>query len=64
VRRQDRELLLEIRSGAFSYEELVSLANEKTERINTLFEKSTLPEYPDYEAITQLLFEIRDTLYR
>jgi uncharacterized protein len=29
VRRQDREFLLKIRSGAFSYEELVVLANEK-----------------------------------
>lgn len=29
VRRGDREFLLKIRSGVFSYEELVELANEK-----------------------------------
>ena len=64
VRRHDRDFLLKIRSGIFSYEELVELANEKVYKIDALYDKSGLPEQPDLEKAEELLMEIRETLYR
>lgn len=63
VRRQDRDLLLKVRSGIFSYEELVDLANEKIQRIDSLYETCSLPEQPDPGVIENLLIEIREELY-
>lgn len=64
VRRQDRDYLLKIRSGVFSYEELVDLANEKVTEIHSLYATSTLPLSPDLHQAEQILFEIRETLYK
>jgi predicted nucleotidyltransferase len=62
VFRKDREFLLKIRSGAFSYEDLVALANEKITRIEDLFAKSDLPETPDEAKVSEILVRIRETL--
>ena len=64
VRRHDREFLLKIRSGVFSYEELVELANEKVFQIEELYEKSDLPEQPNLEKAEEVLIEIREMLYK
>ena len=64
VRRQDREFLLKIRSGAFQYEELVALANEKVYTIDALYEKSNLPEEPDINAAEELLIQLREEIYK
>lgn len=64
IRRHDREFLLKIRSGVFSYEELVKLANEKVFIIDELYEKSNLPDQPDLEKAEEILIEMRETLYR
>ena len=63
VRRLDREFLLEIRSGAFSYEELVELANEKVYLIEELYEKANLPDQPDLVKVEGILVEMREKLY-
>jgi hypothetical protein len=63
VRRQDRDFLLNIRSGAMPYEQLVELANQKIYEINALYEKSDLPEFPNHQKAEELLVEIRETLY-
>lgn len=63
VRRADREFLLKIRSGVFSYEELVELANEKVFQIDELYSKSNLPEQPDFKKAEEILVEMRDELY-
>jgi uncharacterized protein len=64
VRRHDREFLLKIRSGEFSYEELVELANEKIYGIDELYDKSTLPEVPDVRKVEEILVEMREYLYK
>ncbi|MES2133104.1 MAG: nucleotidyltransferase domain-containing protein [Bacteroidota bacterium] len=63
VRRHDREFLLKIRSGAFSYEELVELANEKIIQIDNLYDRSSLPEQPDIAKAEAILVEIRERMY-
>ena len=42
---------------------LIKRANNKLERINDLFEKSSLPEKVDIEAANSLLIEIREKYY-
>lgn len=64
VRRPDRDYLLKIRSGAYEYDELIAMANEKIELIRELFEKSNLPEVPDCARAEEMLIEMRDRLYR
>jgi len=63
VRRPEREFLLNIRSGAFDYQELVDMANNKIQHIDELYEKSDLPEQPDMMKIEVLLVEMREHLY-
>ena len=64
VRRHDRDFLLKIRSGAFSYEELVEVANEKIIQIEDLYERSSLPEEPDVAKAEEILVEIRERMYQ
>jgi tRNA U34 5-carboxymethylaminomethyl modifying enzyme MnmG/GidA len=64
VRRPNREYLLQIRRGEFSYEELVSMAEEKTLKLEEMYKQSLLPNQPDYDAVNALLVEIRKKWYR
>lgn len=64
VRRTDRDFLLKIRSGNFSYEDLVKMANEKILQIDTLFDQSNIPDSPNPEKAEEILMEIREALYR
>ena len=63
VRRSERELLLEVRAGAFSYEGLLEEAEEKIQVIDALFKKSDLPEHPDNKTADGLLIQIREAIY-
>jgi hypothetical protein len=63
VRRTDRDFLLKIRAGEFSYETLVELANEKIAQIDDLYEKCNLPELPNTQQAIEILVEMRETLY-
>lgn len=59
VRRPDREFLLRVKNGEFGYEQLLSMAETKFEKIKIAFEQSSLPERPDRDRVIQLLVEIR-----
>ena len=63
VRRDDRDYLLAIKSGAFSYEELLKNAEDKMEKLDTLYRKSDLPEEPDKDRINAVLVELRGGFY-
>jgi len=54
---------LKIRAGAFSYEDLLTQAEEKIQMVDELFKKSDLPEQPDPQLAEQKLVEIRQTIY-
>jgi hypothetical protein len=64
VRRPNREFLLQIRRGDFSYEELVQLAEEKIARIDEVFHQSDLPDQPDFTRVNQLLVNVRKQVYK
>lgn len=64
VRRHDRDFLLKIRSGEFSYEELVELANDKIYLINELYDISSLPETPNLIKAEEARVEIRQYFYK
>jgi uncharacterized protein len=63
VRRPEREYLLKVRAGEFSYEDLLTQAEEKIQMVDELFKKSDLPEQPDPQLAEQKLVEIRQTIY-
>lgn len=64
VRRDhDREFLWSIRKGEFYYQDLLEKAEEKLASVDTLFEKSSLPDTPNEAAIEQLLIQMREELY-
>jgi hypothetical protein len=64
VRRPEREYLLKVRAGEFSYEDLLKEAEDRIQIIDDLFKKSDLPEQPDQQVVEQKLVEIRHTFYR
>jgi predicted nucleotidyltransferase len=64
VRRPNREFLLKIKSGAFEYEELLQIAEERIAGMKALYAQSPLPEYPDAEKINQTLMEVRKKFYK
>lgn len=64
VRRPNREYLLQIRRGDFSYEELVALAEQKIRTIEALFAVASLPDQPDWAKVNKLLVNLRRQWYR
>ncbi|MAS96389.1 MAG: nucleotidyltransferase [Verrucomicrobiales bacterium] len=63
VRRPNRDFLMKIRAGDFTYDDLIAQAEEKIEAIKKAFAESTLPEEPDSEALENALIEIRNNWY-
>lgn len=64
VHRTDRDFLLKIRSGAFEFDELIGMVNEKMDRIKDLYKKSGLPDQPDVKKAESVLVQIRQEFYK
>lgn len=60
VRRPNRDFLLKIRSGDFSYEKLVTMAESLHSELKSTFAASPLPDAPDRKQVNELLVEIRE----
>jgi hypothetical protein len=58
VKRPDAQELLDIRNGKFSYEELVSYAENLKEEVNAAVASSPLPAKPNYDRAEALLTEL------
>jgi len=54
VKRPDAKELLEIRNGAWSYEKLISWAEDQDKKMEKLYAESSLPKSPDREALDRL----------
>jgi uncharacterized protein len=63
VYREDRDFLLRIREGEFSFEDLMKQVEEKMEQIEGLFAASNLPDAPNVDAAEELLVTIRREFY-
>lgn len=61
VRRPEREWLLRVRAGEFTYEDLLARADEKIQMVEELFKRSDLPETPDSGLCEELLVKIRSS---
>ena len=62
VRREDREELLAIRNGAWTYERLVAWATEQDAAMNGLYKTSTLRHAPDQKALDALCISIAEKM--
>lgn len=63
VKRPNREELLEIRKGTFSYDELIAKAEIQLQKVDIAYQNSTLPEEANKEVLEQVLIEIREEWY-
>lgn len=64
VKRPDAAELLSIRAGAWTYDELVSYAEEMDHDIREVWYKKThLPKYPDRQYAAKLLMEVQDLMW-
>ena len=61
VLRPDADLLLDIRAGKWTYDEVVKFAEEKDVLIReVLYKTSPLPKSPDLQYAARLLMEVQD----
>ena len=63
VVRPNRDELLEIKRGAFAYEELMARAEEKMRAVEEAAFVSPLPEQPNERLIEERLVEVRKAVY-
>ncbi|MEO1271784.1 MAG: nucleotidyltransferase domain-containing protein [Myxococcota bacterium] len=64
VKRPDRDELLAIRHGAWSYEKLIAWAEAEDEALNAVKKASSLPKAPDRHALDALCQEIVEESFR
>jgi predicted nucleotidyltransferase len=59
VKRPDREELLAIRNGAWTYEQLIDFAEREDKELNTIYNTSdVLPKVPNKEKLDQLCIQL------
>lgn len=56
--RTNRDFLLECRNGKYTLEEALWMIEDYDVRLNESFNRSELPEEPDFEAVNNLLIKI------
>ncbi len=64
IRVENREELLEIKAGNWSYEAVMEKAESLIQSIEHYHSRSTLPEFPDLDKTTKILVNIREELYQ
>ena len=64
VKRPDRLALLKVRSGAYCYEELLKMAENKLTEINKACNHSKLQDKPDKKKADEILYFIRHEIYK
>jgi len=63
IRVENREELLDIKAGNWSYDEVMHKAETLIRSIEHYHSVSSLPDFPNLEKTTKILVEIRETLY-
>ncbi len=62
VRRENRDFLLRVRNGDFSYEELVERTEVQLAEVQSAFERSPLPDEPFRTLVSSVLVAIREEM--
>ena len=57
-RKYDQELLLDIRNGNYSYEQIFKMADDYNKQFMQAAHTTTLPQEPDYNGVQELLITI------
>lgn len=60
VYRPDRDWLRQVRGGLLSYEQVLELASSYEARLDELYDRSPLPEAPDFDAAEALVLELQE----
>lgn len=60
---EERDFLLGIKGGNYSYDYLLKNALERISIVNNLFDISSLPDKPNETHLQNILFEIRNSFY-
>lgn len=61
VKRPDADMLMDIRNGKWTYEEVMEYFNDKVDYIrNVVYKKSVLPKKPNIELASKVLIDIRE----
>ncbi|MEN0002497.1 MAG: nucleotidyltransferase domain-containing protein [Bacteroidota bacterium] len=63
VKRANRTELLDIRKGKWQYDDLIQQANQKMIALEKAYEKSSLPDSINEEAIETILVDLRKRFY-
>ncbi|ALR29668.1 nucleotidyltransferase [Chryseobacterium sp. IHB B 17019] len=63
IRVENRDELLDIKAGNWSYEQVMKKAEDLIKSIEYYHSVSALPDEPDVEKTTKILIEIRENLY-
>lgn len=63
IKRSNRQELLDIKSGKWTYEQLCSQVEDMRIEIEELYSKSTLPDSLNIKSLSDLLVQIREVLY-
>ncbi len=63
VKRQDKEELLQIRSGEWSYEQIMEFSKDMQIKLDNLYKTTTLPKSVDYEKINSLYHKLYENYH-
>ena len=64
IKRPDADELLEIRNGAWTYDELIDYSEKMNNEVQQIWYKKTdLPKKPNIELAAQILMEVQDQVW-
>ena len=64
ARTDDRQFLMDVKYGKIEYEDAMAYAENIMKDLPELYEKSNLPEIPDFEYLNSFLIRYRKLLYK
>ena len=62
--RPNADWLKQVKRGDYTYEDILKIADEKSDEMNAAFDASSLPDRPDRNLVNNLLLEIRNHLFQ
>lgn len=63
TKRPDAAMLLDVRGGVYSYEEIIEMSDKLEAECNALYETSTLPSHPDVHKLNDLCVQLHEKFW-